>query len=144
MFNDILEEYNEGTVPYIKVSDLNEDYRDVIFLDAREQKEYEVSHLPNAIFVGYKDFDPQTTATFLKDPKQTIVVYCSVGVRSEDVAHQLKEQGYLNVFNLYGGIFDWFNHKQPVYNTQNKKTDSIHAYSKSWSRYLTRGIKIYE
>ena len=38
-----------------------------------------------------------------------IIVYCSIGVRSEDIGEKLKELGYTKILNLYGGIFDWKN-----------------------------------
>jgi rhodanese-related sulfurtransferase len=117
---------------------------ELIFLDAREQKEYQVSHIPKALWVGYKNFDLNRVTRQLKNKEQKIVVYCSIGVRSEDIAEQLMQHGYANVFNLYGGIFAWFNEKQPVYNADEKPTNRIHAYSERWGTYLNRGIKIYD
>ncbi len=46
-----------------------------------------------------------------------VVVYCSVGYRSEKIAEKLKAAGYKNVFNLYGGIFEWENQNLPVYDS---------------------------
>jgi hypothetical protein len=45
---------------------------------------------------------------------------------------------------LYGGIFEWKNNDFPVFNSEGKETDKIHAFSKEWSKYLYNGIKIYE
>ena len=141
---NLLKNHNEESVPYIKVSDLATIDIPVVLLDAREKNEYEISHLPNAIFVGYNDFDLKYTLELLKNKTQTIVVYCSLGVRSEDVATQLKDQGYGRVFNLYGGIFEWINQNQIVYNSQRQVTNKVHAYSEYWSKWLKRGIKVYE
>ena len=52
--------------------------------------------------------------------------------------------GYTKVYNLDGGIFDWKNQSQIVVNHLNLPTDSIHAYSKVWSIWLHKGIKVYE
>lgn len=52
-------------------------------LDDREQRKFEVSHLANARFVGYNDFSLDRVADIPKD--STILVYCSVGYRSEKV-----------------------------------------------------------
>ena len=41
--------------------------------------------------------------------ESTIVVYCSVGYRSEKIAEELDKLGFTNVSNLYGGIFEWIN-----------------------------------
>ena len=55
---------------------------------------------------------------------------------------KIKEYGYPNVFNLYGGIFEWKNHNLEIVNN-NKITDSIHIFSKKWSKWVQNGIKVY-
>ena len=72
------------------------------------------------------------------------LVYCSIGVRSENIGEKLQQLGYTNVYNLYGGIFEYKNEGGTVYNLQNKPTDSVHTYNKKWSKYLTKGNKVYE
>ena len=52
--------------------------------------------------------------------------------------------GFENVRNLYGGIFQWKNQDKPVVDTKGIKTDSVHTYSKAWSKWLKKGIKVYE
>jgi len=100
-----------------------------------------VSHIPNALFTGYKDFNTDA----LKDiPKtDTIVVYCSVGYRSERIGEKLQKMGYSNVFNLYGGIFEWKNTGLEVVDTDGTETEKVHTYNKTWSKWLTRGEKVY-
>jgi 3-mercaptopyruvate sulfurtransferase SseA len=71
-------------------------------------------------------------------------VYCSLGIRSETVASKLKKAGFTNVYNLYGGIFEWKHNDFPIYNSNEKETDSIHAFSKDWSKWAKKGIKIYD
>jgi len=113
----------------------------VIVLDARERSEYDVSHLPHARWVGYDDFDLQRVANISKT--DTIIVYCSIGYRSERVGEKLKKAGYSNVYNLYGGIFQWKNTNGVVLNPHNDTTQRVHCYSKSWSRFLQKGDKVY-
>ena len=72
------------------------------------------------------------------------MVYCSLGVRSEDIAEKLKKAGYTAVFNLYGGIFEWKNKGFSVVDLQNKETQKVHAYSKNWGKWLLKGEKIYD
>ncbi|WP_452221793.1 rhodanese-like domain-containing protein [Lacinutrix salivirga] len=141
--DDLLKQYNNNEVPYISVQELAMPKTEVIVLDAREISEYKVSHLKNAIFVGYNHFNLQETILKLKDKNQPIVVYCSLGIRSETIANRLQKAGYTNVKNLYGGIFEWKNNDFDVYNSEHKKTDSIHAFSKAWSKWLTNGTKVY-
>jgi predicted sulfurtransferase len=68
-------------------------------------------------------------------------VYCSIGVRSEKNRREINKSRIQNVYNLYGGIFEYKNEEGKVVNNQNKVTDSVHTYNKRWSEYLTKGIK---
>ncbi|MDO8367456.1 MAG: rhodanese-like domain-containing protein [Saprospiraceae bacterium] len=111
-------------------------------LDAREQREFEVSHLENARFVGYNDFSLDRVADIPKD--SAIVVYCSVGYRSEKVGEKLIAAGYNHVVNLYGGIFQWVNEDNPIVDVTNSPTQKVHAYSKSWGIWLKKGEKVYK
>jgi rhodanese-related sulfurtransferase len=139
----VLATLNKKTVPYITVSTL-QSAPSIILLDARELKEYKISHIKDALFVGFDTFDSKKFLTVVPDKNDTIVVYCSVGVRSEIIGEKLQKLGYKKVFNLYGGIFDWKNIGGQVLNSKGIITDSVHTYNKEWSKYLTRGIKIYE
>lgn len=107
------------TVREVTVSQL-EKSNDVILLDSREKKEYDVSHLKNSIWVGYSDFNLERLKGIDKSSK--IVVYCSVGYRSEKISEKLLSNNYTNVSNLYGGIFEWVNNNSPIYDLNNKST----------------------
>lgn len=138
----VLEQLNDNTVDYISVEDLHE-IQAPLLLDAREKNEFEVSHLQNAVWVGYDDFDISKVLQQLPNKEKPIVVYCSIGVRSEDIGEQLKKAGYTNVKNLFGGIFEWKNKGYPVYNTNQQETEKVHAFSKYWGRFLTNAEKVY-
>lgn len=137
----LLKQYNTEKIPYIFVEELKEIQESAVLLDAREQEEYEISHLQGATCVGYDHFKIKN---FTKQnlPKDTlIVVYCSLGIRSEDIAEKLKKKGYTNVRNLYGGIFEWKNKGNVVLDTTDSKTEKVHAFSEEWSKWLTEGEK---
>jgi rhodanese-related sulfurtransferase len=139
----VLEKLNKKTVPYITVGELKQKEK-FILLDTRENKEFKISHLPNAINVGYDKFDSDKIVSILKDKNELIVVYCSIGIRSEIIGEKLLKLGYQNVLNLYGGIFEWKNTSNKTVNFKNVETDSIHTFNKQWSIYLQKGLKIYE
>lgn len=141
---ELLDRHNSESVPYISVQELAMPKTKAILLDAREAEEYNVSHLKDAIHVGYNDFDLQETSKQLNDKQQMIVVYCSLGIRSENIAEQLEKAGYTNVFNLFGGIFEWKNNGFKVYNNVDEPTENVHAFSKTWSQWLLKGNKIYD
>lgn len=128
-------------VPAITVSAAAKLQGEAIFLDAREPEEYEVSHLPNARFTGYKHFDERVVHDMPKNSK--IVVYCAVGKRSEHITERLQKDGFTNVQNLYGGIFEWVNQGHIVYDINNKPVNKVHGYSRLWGRFVDRGEKVY-
>jgi rhodanese-related sulfurtransferase len=137
----MLEGMYKHTVPSISCQELKKEQKNVVLLDTRAKREYEVSHLPEARWVGYDEFDLKTIADLAKDAP--IVVYCTVGVRSERVGEKLKAAGYQNVRNLYGSIFEWVNQGNPVVDNQGKPTQKVHAYSRPWGVWLNKGEKVY-
>ncbi|WP_055442600.1 rhodanese-like domain-containing protein [Lacinutrix himadriensis] len=140
----LLKKHNTKSVPYISVQELAMPKTEAVILDAREIDEYNTSHLQDALFVGYDHFNLAETTKNLKDKEQQIVVYCSLGIRSEDVAEKLQAAGYTNVTNLYGGIFEWKNNNFPVYNLEEKETEDVHTFSKTWSKWLLKGNRIFK
>lgn len=48
----LLQKYNTESIPYISVNQLLKQQENLILLDAREKKEFEISHLKNAYFCG--------------------------------------------------------------------------------------------
>ena len=141
----LLKKWNKKDVPYMSVETLALPKTDAILLDAREQKEFDTSHLKNAICVGYDKFNLDKTLEKLpKDKNAKIVVYCSLGIRSEVVADKLIKAGYTNVYNLYGGIFEWKNADFQVVDTLENSTEKVHTFNKDWSKWLKKGKKVYE
>lgn len=128
------------TVPLASMADALK-WNTAVLLDTRESEEFEVSHLPNAELAGYDDFEMSSVKQFSKE--DTIIVYCSVGYRSERIGEKLQNAGYKHVFNLYGGIFNWKNHDGVVVTSTNDTTEKVHTYNKNWSRFLEKGEKVY-
>ncbi|MER3327952.1 MAG: rhodanese-like domain-containing protein, partial [Candidatus Kapaibacterium sp.] len=87
------------------------------------------------------DFELSRVQEISKDSK--IVVYCSVGYRSEKIAEKLQGAGYTDVSNLYGGIFEWVNQDRAVVDDQNTPTTKVHAFSRVWGVWLNKGEKVY-
>lgn len=140
----LLKKENTNSIPYISVDSLKSETASFTLLDSREPKEFKTSHIKNAICVGYDFFNLDSISGNLPDKDAKIIVYCSIGIRSEDIGEKLKKAGYTNVHNLYGGIFEWKNKGNPVYDLKEEETDNIHTFSKPWSKWLTKGTKIYD
>ena len=140
-YNLVLKKLVPTNVPAISVVSLIKIENSVILLDAREPAEFEVSHINNAVFIGYNNFSFAALRNINKD--SPIVVYCSVGYRSGKIAEKLVDSGFTNVKNLYGGIFEWKNENNNVYNN-NGITEKVHAYNKTWGIWLKKGIKVFD
>jgi len=125
------------TIPLMGVEELANNEEEIYILDAREQGEYEISHIPDARYIGYDKFKKKTVKDIPKDAK--VVVYCSVGYRSEKIGEKLKKEGFTDVYNLYGSIFEWVNAGNEVENKDGEKTDSVHTYNKKWSQWVIEG-----
>ena len=136
-----LERYNSGVVPYVS-TDLALEWQQkdsVIFLDTRAFKEFQVSHIPGAKFVGYDEFDTAKIKRSKQQDTRPIVVYCSIGVRSEQIGHKLIQLGFKQVYNLYGGIFLWHNQGKDLFDSDNLPTRDIHGYDQNWAKYIKGG-----
>ncbi|MEM6261446.1 MAG: rhodanese-like domain-containing protein [Bacteroidota bacterium] len=137
-FHQMLEGMYQKSVPLIQADSISKKY---LLLDTRKKEEYVVSHLPGAKWVGYRDFEIDQLKGLEKD--QPIVVYCSVGYRSERIGEQLKQAGFTKVYNLYGGIFEWKNTQRQVVNQTGTPTDTVHTYNRKWSKWLFDGEKVW-
>lgn len=125
-------------VPEISVTE-TKTLNQVAYIDAREKEEYDISHIEDAIWVGYDDFEMSNIPDI--DTNQTIVIYCSVGYRSEKITNKLEDAGYSKVYNLYGGLFEWYNEGLPVVDNQKQATDKIHGFNKNWSQWVNERKK---
>ncbi len=144
--DNLLKIFNSHSIPYISVEELRrlQTNDTVLILDARERKEYDVSHIDQAKYVGVSEFSSEKISEEITNKDTPIVVYCSLGVRSERIGEKLKKAGFTNIRNLYGGIFKWKNKGYPVVDATGNKTEKMHGLSRIWGKWLTNGIKVYE
>ena len=105
-----------------------------LFLDARETAEYQISHLPGALMIGYDQ--PDFSILDQTDKQRPVVVYCTIGYRSERIANDLRSKGFNNVYNLYGSIYAWKLAGYPLIDAEGKTTEKVHTYNKKWGTYF--------
>jgi rhodanese-related sulfurtransferase len=86
-------------------------------------------------------FDIKSTNSF--DKNATIIVYCTIGARSEEIGEKLIKDGFKNVYNLYGGLIYWKNQGYPIIDSKGITTKDIHVYSKEWRKWLRKGNPVY-
>lgn len=98
----------------------------VLFLDAREPKEAQVSIIPNAITKQQFEAKPE----LYKNKK--IIVYCTIGYRSSKYAGQWNKRGY-QMTNLRGSLLLWTHENGPLVDQHGKPTRLVHTYAKKWN-----------
>ena len=89
-----------------KLLDKKEDF---ILLDARNRYEYEIGKFKGSITLPIKTFKEFKKSIkiirHLKNKK--IIAYCTGGIRCEKASALLKEKGFKNMQQLYGGILNY-------------------------------------
>ena len=143
-YNEKLKSLYRNTVPVLSTDSLMNQIKsggDYYLLDIRSPEEYKVSHIEKAMLIDYDQFKAEDVKDIPLEAR--VVVYCSVGYRSERIGEKLQDLGFSDVSNIYGGIFQWKNDKYPVVNSDGQPTDSVHTYNRSWSKWLINGIKVY-
>ena len=122
------------SVPTLSVEQLHDIQGEVYIFDTRKEEEFLISHLPEARFMEYPQLDTNSLQGI--SFQDTIVLYCSVGYRSERIGEKLKKLGYQQVFNLYGSIFEWANCDYPLIDSAGQPTKKVHTYNRRWSKWV--------
>lgn len=133
-FDAMLKTMLKGTVPTMNVDELKKNLGKSTILDSRERVEFEVSHLPGAKYIGYDVLEEEALRNV--DKNKPVVVYCSIGVRSEKMGERLKEMGFQEVYNLYGSIFEWVNQGYSIVDMEEQETKQIHGYNRFWGLWM--------
>ena len=139
-YQDFIKENVKRDIPLITIDSLKT-IDNIVFLDVREKEEFNVSHIRSAKNVGYIWFDMRSVYDIPKSAH--IVVYCTIGNRSEKIGTKLIKAGYKNVYNLYGGLIQWTNDGQPLYRNDGAQTTEIHTYNKDWAQWVKKGAIVF-
>ncbi len=108
-----------------------------VLIDVRTPQEYAVSHLKGAV----RAQTVQEVESLVHGDKDVpLVLYCSVGYRSSQLASALMEAGFRHVRNLEGSIFKWANEGRPVYR-DGKAVHAVHPYDEDWGRLLDPSLR---
>ena len=137
-----LKQVYRNTVPLVDAEAAQEIManENVLILDTRTEREFEVSHIEGAQFVDFDSFRKKDMKEV--DRNQKVIVYCSVGYRSERIGERLQKMGFTDVQNLYGGIFEWKNLGNEVVNEEGAETEKVHTFNADWGQWLDKGEKV--
>jgi predicted sulfurtransferase len=100
--------------PYIKPKELKQwldEKRQFVFLDIRNVYEIEAGTFEQASHLNIRHFKHFPAAAKNLDDKlkkKTIVTFCTGGIRCEKAALLLQQYGFKDVYQLEGGILDYF------------------------------------
>lgn len=72
-------------------------------IDVRNKREYEEGHIEGSINVPEYEIN-ENFKNIIINKNKPIVIYCSSGYRSKSAYKKLKNMGYTEVYNLYGGL----------------------------------------
>lgn len=97
---------------YLSAAEFNEisEKPGTIIVDMRNHYEYEVGHFENAIEVPSDTFREQLpmAVSMLEDKKDnTIIMYCTGGIRCEKASAYFRHKGFKNVYHVEGGIIEY-------------------------------------
>lgn len=115
-------------------------------LDVRSEAEYRVSHIPGALHVSVAATPEEmhllpTPEDRAADLRRPIVVCCTVGFDSGEVAGGLKRAGFSRVQMLHGGVFRWGNERRALVNGDGAAVSVVSVGSSPHSRLLDRSIR---
>ena len=72
-------------------------------IDTQLEEDYYKKHLQGSINIPVEQIN-EYAPYYLQNKNKKIVVYCLKGIRSIAATDMLERQGYVNVYNLQGGI----------------------------------------
>jgi len=81
-------------------------YPDLQILDVREQWEYDISHLHDALLIPLGELASRLDEIVSYNETE-IIVYCRTGVRSQEGSDILVANNFTKIFNMLGGITAW-------------------------------------
>jgi len=132
-----------------------QEQRKLVLLDTREEREYKVSHLANAVRLNPEETDMSNVIkTINKEaphiPKK-VVCYCAVGWRASimsqrllDELEKLENQDLkpgMEVYNLEGAIFKWANERKGLVEPNGNSTPMVHGFDRYWGLLVYKDIR---
>ncbi len=91
-----------------QLKQLIKDKPDLVIIDIRTEKEMGEGRVPNARWMDVSDINFMSKAKDLSKDKN-YCLYCASGERSEMAVSFMEMNGFLNIYDLKGGIASWIN-----------------------------------
>lgn len=78
----------------------------IVLIDVRTEGEFRMGHIPESLHLDLFSPDLQQKIQAL-DKNKKYLIYCRSGARSAHICSMMAHMGFSNLYNLYGGLFDW-------------------------------------
>ncbi len=93
----------ESEIDYETMKRMLKKNNKILVIDVRTRDEFKHKHLEGAINIPMQ-YITERIELVTRNRQDVIVVYCEYGGRSQKALAKLKKMGYVNVYNLRGGI----------------------------------------
>ena len=90
-------------IDYKNMKNMLRNNNKIIVIDVRTKDEYNDKHIEGAINIPLQDIF-EKIEKIVTNKNDTIILYCQYGLRSRKAMKKIEKLGYLNVYNLDGGI----------------------------------------
>ena len=91
----------------------NQDNADFFIIDVRTAQEFATGHIENALNLDYHSDNFRDEINNL-DKDKTYLVYCGVGVRSASAVDIMEDLGFMEAYNMLGGLNQWTAEGLPI------------------------------
>lgn len=109
MFRKLRKKFNKKLKRSLNKKDINKNelvrfLKDgAILVDVRSPQEYREGHLEGAMLIPEYELMSKHSKIF-ESKDETIILYCSNGLRSKKAQRKLEKLGYTNVYNLVNDL----------------------------------------
>ena len=104
---------SKGEINRVSPLEFQEKLKNNLLIDIRTPREFTQGKIEGAININYYD------RNFLEeigkfDKSKPIFIYCRSGSRTNSAAKKMSNLGFVQVYDLNGGIGNWYRHKLKI------------------------------
>ena len=113
MFNIITRAFKQNLFRNISEEDIDlqelkqKQAQGAIIIDVRNNREFAEGHIRGSINIPEYEIN-RKFQMFVPNKNEVIVLYCTSGKRSKSALKKIKKMGYIKVYNLYGGMENYW------------------------------------
>ena len=104
---------SQGKVHLLTPTEFKEKYVNHTIVDIRTPYEFRQGYIKGAVNINY--YDRKFLENFKDfDKSEPIYIYCRSGSRTSSASRKLVKAGFLNVYDLRGGISNWIRNNNQI------------------------------